>query len=76
MSDAPWLTQRDICLRFGISDETWRRWVRAGIAPAPLPDFPKNRPRWGKHTIDAWDHEQRGIVKAPRSFFGSHRRSA
>jgi hypothetical protein len=78
VSDRPWLTQKDICERFGICDETWRRLWRSGRAPAPDPVVSStNRPKWGKQVIDDWDDERRGIVKhKARTFFASHRRSA
>jgi hypothetical protein len=33
-----------ICRRYGICDETWRRWRFAGVTPRPV-DVP-GRPRW------------------------------
>lgn len=45
--------QADICRRFGISDETWRRWRAARRAPAPVPNVP-GRPRWRVEDIEAF----------------------
>jgi hypothetical protein len=38
------LTQIQICRRLGISDETWRRWRKAGLTPPQL-ELP-GHPRW------------------------------
>lgn len=77
MSDRPWLTQKEICERFDISIETWRRWVISGRAPARDPESPKRRPTWGKQTIQDWDDRRRGLEKpVGRTFFNTHRRSA
>jgi hypothetical protein len=36
----------------GISPETWDRWVRDGILPAPAPGFPPSTPRWRWSDVD------------------------
>ena len=45
-SDGPdLLGQTEVCRRLGISDETWRRWRRAGRVPAPV-QMPSGRLKW------------------------------
>jgi predicted DNA-binding transcriptional regulator AlpA len=63
------LRQMEICERLGISDESWRRWVRSGRAPQPLPNFPKLRPRWSVRAIEDFE---RGL--GVQRYFGSARR--
>lgn len=50
------VTQKAICQRLGISDETWRRWRQSGRAPAPAPwPLSSHRmPRWRRAVIDAF----------------------
>jgi predicted DNA-binding transcriptional regulator AlpA len=45
------LTQGEVCRMFGISDETWRRWVKAGRTPQRV-DLP-GHPRWRREDIEA-----------------------
>ena len=47
------LTRPQICRRFAISRWTWTRWVRDGIAPAPVP-LP-GHPRWRRSDIDRFE---------------------
>lgn len=51
MSAPDVLTQKEVCKRLAISDETWRRWRKAGRTPeqVALP----GRPRWRRADIDA-----------------------
>jgi hypothetical protein len=35
-----------------VSPETWDRWVRDGILPAPAPGFPASTPRWRWLDVD------------------------
>jgi predicted site-specific integrase-resolvase len=68
------LTQIQICRRFGISDETWRRWRQKGLTPRPV-DMP-GRPRWRVSDIDKFEMG-RVVESGRRSFFGTaarHRR--
>lgn len=68
------LTQKDICERFGISDETWRRWRQCGRAPAPEP-WPvstKRRPRWLTSVIENF---RRGRGQERRHYFDSARKT-
>lgn len=58
-----------------ISPETWDRWVKDGVLPAPAPGFPVGSPRWrwvdidnkltGKDKPTADD-----LAEATRAFFG------
>lgn len=61
--------QFQICAEFGISDETWRRWVRRGEAPQPV-DLP-GRPRWRRTDIDRFKQGRRESVSGRRVFFGT-----
>lgn len=66
-SDPPeTITQLRICRRLGISDETWRRWRKAGLTPRPV--AMPGRPRWLVSDIEAF---KRGRVAVPgrRQFF-------
>lgn len=67
------LTQAAICERLDISDETWRRWVRCGRAPAALEGFPRLRPRWARSDVEAFEL---GRFTGPtmRHYFGTARR--
>lgn len=67
------LTQRDICQRLGISDETWRRWRTSGRAPAPLPNFPPRRPRWRTQDIEDIEHGRVVVGPTTRRYFTAHR---
>jgi len=68
------LRQFQICQRLGISDETWRRWVRCGRAPAPLDGFPIERPRWSVQSIEAFERGLRQARPGRRDYFTAHRR--
>jgi predicted DNA-binding transcriptional regulator AlpA len=58
----------DICALAGICRWTWRNWVRAGIAPQPVPNLP-GHPRWKASEIAAFlDGHAHG-----RHFFGRAR---
>lgn len=60
----------DICKRLNISDETWRRWRKAGLTPEPAP-MP-GVPRW--HRADIEDFERRRHYYG-REYFRSVRRA-
>lgn len=62
------LTQTQVCARLGISDETWRRWRKAGRTPEQV-QLP-GRPRWRRRDID------RLVGPVTREYFGRGRRSA
>ena len=51
-----------ICGRLGIERHTWRRWVVAGQAPAPVPNVP-GRPRWRVRDVEDFE---RGLYRAGR----------
>lgn len=63
------LSQAAICKRLGISDETWRRWTKAGLAPSSLPGFPFRRPRWSLLDIEAFERG-RPVGPMARRYFG------
>lgn len=63
------LRQFEICREFGISDETWRRWVRSGVAPQPI-HLP-GRPRWRRDDIRRFKQGRAQAVAGRREFFGS-----
>lgn len=56
------LRQVEVCARLGISDETWRRWRKARIAPMPV-DLPGAK-RWRAEDIEAL--ATRGIARLRR----------
>lgn len=64
--------QFEICAAFGISDETWRRWVKRGDAPKPV-DLP-GRPRWRRADVERFKQGRR-LAEGHRTFFGSAVRS-
>jgi hypothetical protein len=71
-ADRPsFLTQTQICERFGISDETWRRWRKARQVPAPLPNIP-GHPRWAVADIE--DFERGRFGATGRHYFVAARR--
>lgn len=57
-SKARWITQKAICERFGISDETWRRWRKAGETPQPI--AAPGIPRWLVSEIDDFERGRFG----------------
>jgi hypothetical protein len=61
--------QLALCRRFGISDDTWRRWRAARLTPEPV-DLP-GRPRWLLSEIEAFFLRGRRRPEGGRSFFGS-----
>lgn len=63
------ITQIQVCRRLGISDETWRRWRKAGRVPRPVA-LP-GRPRWIVAEIDRYLAEGRFDQPNTRSFFRS-----
>jgi predicted DNA-binding transcriptional regulator AlpA len=42
----------------GVSHSTWHKLVKAGKAPAPLPE---NRRRWNKSEVVAWANDARNV---------------
>jgi hypothetical protein len=67
------IRQAHICLRLGISDETWRRWRAAGLVPAPVTTH--GRPRWRVVDIERIEAGE-VVIPGRRSFFGGARRHA
>lgn len=68
------LRQFEICQRLGISDESWRRYVRSGRAPEPLPGWPVNCPRWSVEDVEAFERRRvSGVRLTPRRYVGSRR---
>lgn len=65
MSGPELLSQIEVCRRLGISDETWRRWRKAG--KTPLPVVLPGRLKWRVIDIDAFT--QQTVTERP-----SHRR--
>lgn len=65
------VTGLDIARRLGIARDTWARWVRRGLAPAPVPNLP-GYPRWNAREIDQF---AAGVTRTPgrRSYFGTAR---
>jgi predicted DNA-binding transcriptional regulator AlpA len=57
------LSQKQVCARLGISDDTWRRWRKRGVTP-PQSDLP-GHPRWRADDIEAFGQRR----KVARSFF-------
>lgn len=58
--DPDLLTQLEVCQRIGISDETWRRWRKRGLTPAPVQNLPPHsRPKWRVADIDAFINDAR-----------------
>lgn len=66
---ADFVRQFEICREFGISDETWRRWVRSHVAPQPV-DLP-GRPRWRRADIERFKRGRAEAVAGRRVSFGS-----
>ena len=65
------LTQTQICRKYGISDETWRRWRAAQMTPDPVPNLPGAK-RWRAADVAAFFDGR--APESPRRFFSSHRR--
>lgn len=63
------LTRADICALVGVSRETWRRWVLAGVAPSRVAGLP-GLPKWNRRDIDAFIAGRRPNTRA---FFTSAR---
>ena len=53
-----WLSDREAGARFGVSRETWRRWVRDGTAPTPV-KFSGGVTRWSLEDIEAMERRAR-----------------
>jgi len=63
--------QTAICKRLGISDETWRKWRKRGIAPRPV--VPGYQPRWNVADIDAFVAGSSAPGGSGRHYFASSR---
>ena len=50
----------------GVSRWTWRRWVKAGQAPARVPNIP-GHPRWSRASVEQFLVGRHGLRA-----FGSH----
>jgi predicted DNA-binding transcriptional regulator AlpA len=55
--DQKFLTTRECCVRFGITRETWRQWVKSRRAPSPAP-LP-GHPRWRVSDIERFERGRR-----------------
>jgi predicted DNA-binding transcriptional regulator AlpA len=55
-----WLRSRDLLRRFGVSDVTLWRWVKAGKFPSPVRLGNTRSLFWARDTILAWEAERRG----------------
>ena len=66
---ADFVRQFQICAELGISDETWRQWVRRGLAPAPV--VMPGRPRWRRADIDRFKQGRSEAVSGGRVHFAS-----
>lgn len=47
-----WLGVTAAGKRAGVTDDTWARWVREGVGPAPDGYAPNGTPRWRSSTVD------------------------
>jgi predicted DNA-binding transcriptional regulator AlpA len=54
-----WLRSRDLLLRFGISDVTLWRWVKAGKFPAPTRLGGTRSLFWARGAIESWEAARR-----------------
>jgi hypothetical protein len=62
-----WVLGPAIYQRLGISPSTWARWVKAGVAPAPIAGLP-GFPKWRAIDIDRFAE---GTFRSPgkRTYF-------
>lgn len=56
---ADWLRSRDLLGRYGISDVTLWRWVKAGKFPAPTRLGNTRSLFWARERVLAWEAERR-----------------
>jgi hypothetical protein len=68
------LSQKTICFRLDISDETWRRWRKLGRTPAPV-DMP-GYPRWREADIVAFEQRLQHGAPELRYFRAAQRTKA
>jgi predicted DNA-binding transcriptional regulator AlpA len=61
-----------VCARLGVSRWTWRRWVKTGVAPAPLSGLP-GHPKWRQRDIEAFADGAYRRATGRRSYFGHAR---
>lgn len=54
-----WLRSRDLLHRFGISDVTLWRWVRAGKFPSPVRLGSTRSRFWARRSIEMWEAARR-----------------
>jgi predicted DNA-binding transcriptional regulator AlpA len=64
------LTQKQVCQRLGISEDTWTRWRKAQRVPEAV-TLPSGRRKWRVVDIDAMLQVRPTSVGARRRFFGS-----
>lgn len=57
---AEWLRSRDLLRRYGISDVTLWRWVKAGRFPAPTRLGATRSLFWPRSTVEKWEAARRG----------------
>ncbi len=56
-----WLRSRDLLYRFGISDVTLWRWVKARKFPAPIRLGSTRSLFWARAEIEAWEAARREV---------------
>lgn len=64
------LTQKQVCQRLGISEDTWTRWRKAQRVPDAV-TLPSGRRKWRVVDINAMLQVRPMSVGARRRFFGS-----
>ncbi len=58
---AEWLRSRDLLRRFGISDVTLWRWVKAGKFPAPTKLGSTRSLFWLRSAVETWEASRREV---------------
>lgn len=69
------MTQKQVCQRLGISEDTWTRWRKAQRVPEAVA-LPSGRRKWRRSDIDAMLQVRLSSVSGRRRFFGSVQTSA
>ena len=59
-STPEFMTRADVRRKFGISDMTLHRWLKAGSLPAPFRGVAKGRCYWTRAEIDAFAARRAG----------------
>lgn len=59
-SEMQWLRSRDLLRRYGISDVTLWRWVKAGKFPSPTRLGATRSLFWLRAAIEEWEAGRRG----------------